>query len=104
MDLATVVKVAHALAGVALVVGLVGRSIVLGLAARSTSVASVRVLVAASAPFERLTILGSAIVLGLGIATAVIQGRPFLGPLQGARVDWLFVSLVLYLSLIPLVP
>jgi hypothetical protein len=38
------------------------------------------------------------------VATAIAQGRPFLGPLVGARVDWLFVSVLLYLSLVPLVP
>jgi hypothetical protein len=44
------------------------------------------------------------ILLVLGVAAAIVQGRPFLGPLQGAPVDWLFVSLLLYLSVIPLVP
>jgi hypothetical protein len=43
-------------------------------------------------------------VLILGIATAIAQGRAFLGPFQGAPVDWLFASLVLFLSPLPLVP
>jgi uncharacterized membrane protein len=38
------------------------------------------------------------------VATAIAQGRPFLGPLQGAPVDWLFVSIVIYLSIIPVIP
>ena len=49
-------------------------------------------------------IVGSLVVLVLGIATAIVKGIPFLGPLQGGRVDWLFVSLLLFLSVIPLVP
>ena len=43
------------------------------------------------------------IVLVLGIATAVVQGRAFLGPLQGVSVDWLFVY-VAYVSIIPWIP
>jgi hypothetical protein len=95
---------AHALAGVAFVAGLLGRWIVLGLAARATDLAAMRTLAAAAAPFERLVIIGSIVVLVLGIVTAIVQGRPFLGPIQGAHVDWLFVSLVLFLSILPLVP
>ena len=49
-------------------------------------------------------IVTSALVLVFGIATAIVQGRPFLGPLQNAPVDWLFTSLVIYVSAIPLVP
>ncbi len=44
------------------------------------------------------------VVLVLGVATAIAQGRAFLGPIQGAPVDWLFVSLLVYNSVIPLVP
>jgi hypothetical protein len=102
--LAAVLAVAHALAGVAFVAGLVGRWIVLGLAGRALDLGSMRPLAAAAAPFERLVVVGSLVVLVLGVATAIAQGRPFLGPLQGARVDWLFVSVLLYLSIVPLVP
>jgi hypothetical protein len=94
----------HALAGIAFVAGLVGRWIVLGRAARAADLATMRTLAAAAAPFERLVVVGSVVVLVFGVATAIAQGRPFLGPLVGARVDWLFVSVLLYLSLIPIVP
>jgi len=40
----------------------------------------------------------------LGLITALIEHRPLLGPLQGGPVDWLFVALLLYLSILPLVP
>jgi hypothetical protein len=33
-----------------------------------------------------------------------MQGRSVLGPLVGGGVDWLFVSLLLYLSVLPLIP
>jgi hypothetical protein len=54
--------------------------------------------------FERQVRIVPTFVLVLGIATAVAQGRPFLGPLQGAPIDWLFASLVIFLSPLPLVP
>jgi hypothetical protein len=99
-----VLVVSHAVVGAVFLGALIGRWIVLGLAERATSLVAVRVLTRAAVPFERTVIVGSLLVLVLGIATAVAQGRPFLGPLQGAPVDWLFASLVLYLTIVPLVP
>ena len=49
-------------------------------------------------------ILGGNVMLVLGVLTALAQGRPMLGPIQGGPVDWLFVSIVLLLTTIPLVP
>jgi predicted integral membrane protein DUF2269 len=94
---------AHALVGAVFLGALVGRWIVLGMAERADSLATMQTLARAARPFERIVIVASALVLLLGVAAALTQGRPFLGPLQGARVDWLFVSLVLYLSILPLV-
>ncbi|TAK00244.1 MAG: DUF2269 family protein [Chloroflexota bacterium] len=102
--LSGLVVLVHALAGILFIVGLVGRWIVLGLAERADTLASMRVLTTASAPFERLVIVVSSVVLVLGIAAAIAVGRPFLGPLQGGHVDWLVVSLVLFVSNLPLVP
>jgi hypothetical protein len=93
----------HALTGAIFLGALVGRWIVLGLAQRAESLATMRTLTAAARPFERIVIVTSAVVLVLGVAAAIAQGRPFLGPLQGANVDWLFVSLLIYLSVLPLV-
>ena len=107
MDLSSLgglLALTHALAGVTFIAGLIGRWIVLGLAERATDLTSMRTLSAGAAPFERLVIVGSLVVLVLGVATAIARGIPFLGPLQGQRVDWLFVSLVLFLSVVPLVP
>ena len=94
----------HALVAIVFVAGLVGRWVTLRAASRATELASIRTLTAVSAPFERMVTIGSVLVLAFGIAAAIGQGRPFLGPIQGAPVDWLFVSLVLYLSIVPLVP
>jgi hypothetical protein len=93
----------HALLGAVFLGGLIGRWIVLGLAERADTLARMQTLTIAARPFERIVIFGSMAVLVLGVAAAIAQGRPFLGPLQGASVDWLFVSLILYLSVLPLV-
>jgi hypothetical protein len=104
VDLMTGLLVAaHALLGAVFLGGLIGRWIVLGMAERADTVARMQTLTAAARPFERIVIFGSMAVLVLGVAAAIAQGRQFLGPLQGASVDWLFVSLILYLSVLPLV-
>lgn len=101
---ANLLKVVHSLIGVLLMAGLIGRWITLGYAARMTDLASLRQVLAVSARFERIVISTSLFVLLFGLITAVAQGRPFLGPIQGAPIDWLFVSLVIYVSVLPLVP
>ena len=104
MDPATGLKVLHALSGALLLGGLLARWISLGAAARARDVHDVRTLLGVTGRFERLVIAMFFLVLILGVSTAIVQGRPFLGPLQGHHVDWLFVSFVLYLLTIPLVP
>src|SRR5262245_29071211 len=99
-----VVVVIHALIGILFAAGLIGRWMVLGAAERATDLPAMRTLAAAAGPFERIVIVGSMLVLVFGLAAAFLQGRSVLGPLTGGSVDWLFVSLLLYLSIIPLVP
>jgi hypothetical protein len=38
-----------------------------------------------------------------GLGAAWVYGWPLLGVLQGSSINWLFVSLLLYLSLIPVI-
>jgi hypothetical protein len=96
--------VAHALLGILFFGALVGRWIVLGLAERAQTLAAMRTLTRAAAPFERIVIVGGTVVVVLGVVTAIVQGRPILGPLQGAPIDWLFSSVVLLLTAAPLPP
>jgi len=58
----------------------------------------------AAVPFERVVQVSSLLVFVFGVATALVEHQPFLGPLVGAPVDWLFLSLVLYISILPLIP
>lgn len=104
MDLGTILKVVHAVLGVWIIAGLVGRWVTLGQAARSIDIAAVHTLLRLSDRFEWIVVRMPPVVLLLGVATAIAQGRPFLGPLQGAPVDWLFVSILIYLSIIPVIP
>jgi hypothetical protein len=104
LSITSVVILAHALVGIVFVVGLLGRWIVLGLAAGADDLPTMRTLTAAAGPFERIVIVGSTVVLVLGIAAAFVAGRSVLGPFTGGHVDWLFVSVLLFLSNIPLVP
>ena len=104
MTITTVFVLAHALLGVLFIAGLIGRWIVLGLAQRATELPSMKTLAAAAGPFERLVIVVPSFVLLFGIVAAFMEGRSVLGPLAGGSVDWLFVSLLLFLSPLPLVP
>jgi hypothetical protein len=99
-----VIVVVHALIGILFVAGLIGRWMVLGAAERATDLPAMKTLAAAAGPFERIVILGSMLVLVFGLAAAYLEGRSVLGPLTGGSVDWLFVALLLYLSILPLVP
>jgi hypothetical protein len=103
-DLAGVLKAIHALVGLWFVAGLIGRWIALAQAARVSDIPSLRAMLVVSSRFERIVITGSIAVTALGVATAIAQGRPFLGPLQGARFDWLFASVILVVSVLPLIP
>lgn len=94
----------HALLGAVFLGGLVGRWIVLGMAERADTLARMQTLTRAAQPFERIVIVGSQVVVVLGIVAAIAQGRPFLGPLQGAPVDWLVVSLILVFTVPVIVP
>jgi len=94
----------HALIGVAFVAGLVGRWIVLATAVQARTLPEIRTVLRAAVPFERVVQVSSLLVFVFGVATALVEHQPFLGPLVGAPVDWLFLSLVLYISILPLIP
>jgi uncharacterized membrane protein len=100
-------RLVHALTGVLLVAGLLGRWVALRHAERAACVgdlAAVRALLTASSVFERTVIVTSQLVFVLGLLTAWSAGFPLLGFLQGSSTNWLLASLVLYLDAILLVP
>lgn len=101
MTLAESLQVLHVASAFWFVAGLIGRNVLLGLARRSDDLRRVRTLVDVAGPFERFMVQpASAVVLVLGILTMWAQGLPVWG--HGTR--WVTVSLIAFLSLIPLVP
>lgn len=104
MTLAGFVVLVHALVGILFITGLIGRWMILGAAGQAKDLRTMRILANAAAPFERIVIVGSTFVLVFGIIAAFAVGRSVLGPLAGGSIDWLFVSVLLYISIIPLIP
>ena len=86
--------------GVAFISGLIGRAIVLDRARQATEIGQVDSLVAVAGPFERIVIVGSMAVLVLGLLAMWARHVPFFED----GFWWLPVSLLLFLSIIPLVP
>ena len=91
----------HVAAAFGFVAGVLGRDILLGEARRSSEIDRLSSLVRSAGPFERyLARPGSIVVLVLGIVVWWQQDLPLWG--EGSR--WVTVSLILYLSIIPLIP
>jgi predicted integral membrane protein DUF2269 len=81
------------------VAGLAGRDVSMTRAARATDITSVEALTGAAGVFDRFFVVpGSIVVLVAGL-TAMVATDLRLG-----EQTWLLVSLVLFLTLIPLVP
>ena len=97
-------RLLHILTAFWLIAGLVGRNLTFWQAGGAVEVGVATALLRASEIFERLMVRpGSSAVLALGLITAWLQGQPILGFLQGAATNWLLMSLVLSLSIIPLI-
>jgi uncharacterized membrane protein len=105
MSLAVFMKLLHVLTAFWLVSGLVGRGLTLAQAERTPDIPRMRSLLTLSGLFERFMVIPASLaVLLFGLLTAWTLGIPLLGFLQGAQSNWLLVSLLLYLSVILLVP
>ncbi len=104
MTLGILFKLIHVLTAFWFVAGLAGRGICLAQAARASYVSNALALTQVAGVFEkRMVIPGSSAVFLAGLVTAWAQSWPILGFLQGAQVNWLLVSLLLYLSMVPLI-
>ena len=100
VSLATLVVFLHVAVAFVFVGGLIGRWIVLGRVRRSDDLGEIDTLLPVADRFEKIVIPGSAAVLVLGLLAMWAQHRPLFA--DGGY--WLLVSLVLYLSIMPLVP
>lgn len=98
------VKLLHILAGTMMIVGIIGRGITRIQAAKVKNIHDFDLLIQLGARFEnQLVIPGSNLVLLLGLGVAWLRGWPILGFLQGASSNWLLVSILLYLTMVPLI-
>jgi len=102
---ALVAKFLHVLAVLVFVTGLVAREIANGQAARAKDIATMDAILGVSGRFERMVIGGSIAVLVFGLATAWLQSLPILGGLQGGAVNWVLISVALFILMqVALVP
>jgi hypothetical protein len=102
MNIAALLVLVHVLTAFWFVAGLVGRSVVIGRASSASRIETVVELMETAGRFERLMVIpGSFAVLVAGIFAAIARGLPLFG---GPGVWWLPVSLLLFVSAIPLVP
>lgn len=104
MSPVAVLEFLHVFSAVWLISGIVGRSLAIRQAARTANIQGVAALAELAGQFERIMVQpGSFVVVALGLATGWFQGQPLFGVLQGSSVNWLLASLVLYLTMIPVV-
>jgi len=104
MTIALLLKVLHVLIAMGFISGLIGRFIVLTQAAASDDIKVTALLVGLAGRFEKyLVIPGSTAVLVAGLLTAWAQGWAILGFITGGHYNWLLVSLLLFLSNIPII-
>jgi hypothetical protein len=101
MSWSQVIKAVHVLIGFWFVAGLVGRGVTLARARRTRDLGTMGELLNVAGVFDRLMVIpGSAAVLVAGLLTMWAQGRSLFAPHQW----WLGVSLIVFISSIPLVP
>jgi Predicted integral membrane protein (DUF2269) len=104
MNIAVFLKILHVFLAFWFVSGLIGRWIALHEASCSREIHTTFALLQIASIFERLMVIpGSMAVVIFGLLTAVAQGWPVLGFLQGRQPQWLLISLLLFLSLFPVI-
>src|SRR5688572_7420543 len=102
--LATWVVFLHVLAVFWLVTGILGRGVALRHADRAADLTNLRAFATLASAFELAMVRpGSLLVLLSGLVAAWLRGWPILGPLQGSPIRWVFTSLVIYLTIIPVI-
>jgi uncharacterized membrane protein len=97
-------KLLHVVTAFWFISGLLGRTLTMWQASKATDIQMVKMLVRLAGYFEHLMVRpGSLAVLGFGLVTAWLQRWPILGSLQGVPSNWLLISTLLYLSVIPII-
>lgn len=103
MRLTILLNLLHVVTAFVLITGILGRGLTMREAGRASDVHVVEALVRLAGRFEIMVRAPSIAVLAFGLLSAWRTGWPILGFLQGGTVNWILASLVLYLSMIPLI-
>ena len=94
----------HIVSAMALIAGLVGREFTRVYAKQQEKLEIFAQFLGLSGWFEnKLVIPSSQALLLFGLVAAWMRGWPIFGILQGSPINWVFVSLLLYLTLIPVI-
>jgi uncharacterized membrane protein len=102
--LANLIVYVHVLTVFWLIAGIVGRDVAHRHAARTSELGRLRALIDLGGLMERGMVRPATLaVLLAGLAAAWVRGWPILGFLQGGNVNWVLASLLLYLSIIPMI-
>jgi hypothetical protein len=105
MDPGLLLRLLHILSGFAYFAGALGRWVTFRQAGQAADVRAALALLDASETFERRWVIpASMAVFVFGLLAAWARGWPLFGFLQGAPANWLLVSFVLYLALVPAIP
>jgi uncharacterized membrane protein len=105
LTLTSLFEYLHVVSAIAVITGIAGRNLTMGQVPRSKTVAEVRALARLAGVFDVWLVRPfSLLVLVLGLITAWRAGWPIFGLIEGASTDWLLASLIIYASVIALVP
>jgi hypothetical protein len=104
MAMPTLLRLIQILLAFWFVAGVVGRGVRMAQAARAREMPMVLAPVVLAGRFESLMVEpGTLAVVAFGLLTAGAQGWPIQGFLQGGTSNWVLVSLLLTLSMVPVV-
>lgn len=99
------VKFLHIIAAIIFVGGIFGRQLVRANAKKADNVQIFAALTQAAGRIENLMIIPSnLVIIVLGVVLALLSGYPVFGFLQGAAQNWLFVSNILMVLGLLMVP
>ena len=102
--IASLIVVLHVLSVFWLVAGILGRGAAHALALKASDLGQLEARHEIASFFERASVRpASFVVLATGLLAAWLRGWPPFGILQGSPIQWPLVSLVVYLTIFPLI-
>ena len=105
LTLTSLFEFLHVVSAIAVITGIAGRNLTMGQVPRSASLTEVRALARLAGVFDIWLVRPfSLLVLVLGLITAWRGDWPIFGFIEGAEQDWLLASLIIYATVIALVP